>query len=37
MNNQFATQFLREEVDEFDSLRSMLSQLGASEDSIELL
>ena len=37
MNNQFATQFLREEVDEFDSLRSMLSQLGASEDSVELL
>ena len=37
MNNQFATQFLREEADEFDSLRSMLSQLGASEDSIELL
>jgi len=37
MNNQFATQFLREEVDEFDSLRNMLSQLGASEDTIELL
>ena len=37
MNNQFATQFLLEELDEFESLRSMLSQLGASEDSIEVL
>ena len=37
MNNQFATQFLREEMDEFDSLRSMLSQLGASEETVELL
>jgi hypothetical protein len=37
MNNQFATQFLLEELDEFESLRSMLSQLGASKDSIELL
>jgi len=37
MNNQFATQFLREEADEFDSLRSMLSQLGASEDAVEVL
>lgn len=37
MNNQFATQFLREELDEFDSLRDILSQLGAKEDSIELL
>jgi hypothetical protein len=37
MNNQFATQFLREEVDEFDSLRSMLSQLGAEKDAVELL
>ena len=37
MNNQFATQFLREELDEFDSLRDMLSQLGASKDSVELL
>jgi hypothetical protein len=37
MNNQFATQFLREELDEFDSLRNMLYQLGASEDSVELL
>ena len=37
MNNQFATQFLLEELDEFDSLRNMLSQLGASDDSIEML
>ena len=37
MNNQFATQFLLEELDEFDSLRSMLAQLGASQDSVELL
>jgi len=37
MNNQFATQFLLEELDEFDSLRSMLAQLGASDDSIEML
>jgi len=37
MNNQFATQFLLEELDEFESLRSMLSQLGASADSIEML
>ena len=37
MNNQFTTQFLLEELDEFDSLRNMLRELGASEDSIELL
>ena len=37
MNNQFATQFLLSEVDEYDSLRDMLTQLGAEEDSIELL
>ena len=37
MNNQFATLRLLEEMDEHDSLRSMLSQLGASEDSIEML
>ena len=37
MNIQFATQFLREELDEFDSLRSALSELGASKDTIDLL
>jgi tRNA(Ser,Leu) C12 N-acetylase TAN1 len=37
MNNQFATQFLLEELDEFESLRSILSQMGASQDSIEML
>ena len=37
MNNQFATQFLREEMDAYDSLRSTLSQLGASNDAIEML
>jgi hypothetical protein len=37
MNNQFATQFLLEEMDAYDSLRSMLAQLGAEEDSIKIL
>jgi len=37
MNNQFATQFLLSEVDAYDSLRSMLAQLGAEEDSINVL
>lgn len=37
MNNQFATQFLLSEVDAYDSLRSMLAQLGAEEDSIKVL
>jgi hypothetical protein len=37
MNIQFFTQQLREEVDEFDSLRSMLSQLGAEKDTVEML
>jgi hypothetical protein len=37
MNNQFATQRLLAEMDAYDSLRSMLSELGASEDTIEML
>lgn len=37
MNNQFATQFLLSEIDAYDSLRSMLAQLGAEEDSIKVL
>lgn len=37
MNNQFATQFLLSELDAYDSLRSMLAQLGAEEDSINIL
>lgn len=37
MNNQFATQFLLSEEDAYDSLRSMLSDLGAEEDSIKVL
>lgn len=37
MNNQFATQFLLEEMDAYDSLRSMLADLGAEEDSIKVL
>jgi len=37
MNNQFATQFLLSEEDAYDSLRSMLAQLGAEEDSINVL
>ena len=37
MNNQFATQFLREEMDAYDSLRSALRELGASDDAIEIL
>lgn len=37
MNNQFATQFLLQELDEYDSLRNILQDLGAAEDSIELL
>ena len=36
MNNQFATQFLLQE-DEFDSLRNALYDLGASEDSVQIL
>lgn len=36
MNNQFATQFLLQE-DEFDSLRNALHDLGASEDSVQML
>jgi hypothetical protein len=36
MNNQFATQFLLQE-DEFDSLRNALYDLGASEDSVQML
>jgi len=38
MNNQFATQYLLEELeDEYSSLESMLKQLGTSEDGIKLL
>ena len=37
MNNQFATQRLLTEMDAYDSLGSMLSELGASEDTIETL
>lgn len=37
MNNQFATQFLLSEEDVYSSLRSMLAQLGAEEDSIKVL
>lgn len=36
MNNQFATQFLLQE-DEFDSLRNALYDLGASDDSVQML
>lgn len=37
MNNQFATQFLLQEEDAYDSLESMLQDLGATKESIELL
>jgi len=37
MNNQFATQRLFEEFDEFESLRDMLRELGASDDIVEVL
>jgi len=37
MNNQFATQHLLEEMDPYDSLRSAMKELGAAEDSIEVL
>lgn len=37
MNNQFATQFLLSEVGAYDSLKSILAQLGAEEDSIKVL
>lgn len=37
MNNQFATQHLLQEMDVYDSLRSALSELGATEDSINVL
>jgi hypothetical protein len=37
MNNQFATQRLREEQDAYESLRSIMRQLGAEEDSIQVL
>lgn len=37
MNQQFQTRFLLEDLDEFESLRSALLQLGASEDTTEML
>lgn len=37
MNNQFATQHLLAEMDAYDSLRSALSQLGASNEAIEMM
>lgn len=37
MNNQFATQRLLEEIDEFSSLENILAELGASKDTIEML
>jgi hypothetical protein len=37
MNNQFATRRLLEEFDEFESLRNMLRELGASDDIVEVL
>lgn len=37
INNQFATQFLLSEVGAYDSLRSMLAELGASQETIEML
>jgi hypothetical protein len=37
MNNQFATQFLLEDLDEFDSLRDALRQVGSTEDAVEVL
>lgn len=37
MNNQFATQFLLEDYDELESLKSALQQAGASEDAAAML
>ena len=37
MNIQFATQFLREDFDEFESVKDMLLQSGASEDTATML
>jgi hypothetical protein len=37
MNNQFATLRLREEQDAYESLRNIMRQLGAEEDSIQVL
>lgn len=37
MNNQFATQFLLSEIDEYDSLRGIFKQLGAEDDTISVL
>ena len=37
MNNQFATQFLLEDLDEFESLRDALRQVGGTEDAVEVL
>lgn len=37
MNNQFATQFLLSEVGAYDSLRDMLAELGASQETVEML
>jgi hypothetical protein len=37
MNNQFATQHLLEEMDPHDSLRNAMRELGAAEDSVEVL
>ena len=37
MNQQFQTRFLLEDLDEFESLRSMLLDLGADKDAAEML
>lgn len=37
MNQQFQTRFLLEELDEFESLRNMLLDLGADKDAAEML
>lgn len=37
MNNQFATQHLLEEMNPYDSLRNAMKELGAAEDSVEVL
>lgn len=37
MNQQFQTRFLLEDLDEFESLRNMLLDLGANKDAVEML
>ena len=37
MNQQFQTRFLPEDLDEFESLRNMLLDLGANKDAAEML